>query len=108
MSDEQVIKALEVCSNEDLGCEDGCPYTAREYDGDLCCLKLKKDALDLVKRQQAEIERVNKEVDRLSQCVMYHDGHIVDAIREFAEKLKEYYPSIANGIDFTAEEVLKG
>ena len=30
------------------------------------------------------------------------------AVTEFAEKLKEYYPSIANGIDYTAEEVLKG
>ena len=30
-----------------------------------------------------------------------------EAIKEFAEKLKEYYPSIADGIDYTAEEVLK-
>lgn len=29
------------------------------------------------------------------------------AVTEFAEKLKEYYPSIADGIDYTAEEVLK-
>lgn len=42
------------------------------------------------------IEHLNKEVDRLSQCVLYHDGHIEDAkseaIREFAERLKEALP----------------
>ena len=46
-----------------------------------------------------EIEKLNKENDRLSQCVLYHDGIVsdlekdvfnarVDAIREFAERLK--------------------
>lgn len=37
----------------------------------------------------------------------YDDGY-EGGIKDFAEKLKEYYPSIANGIDYTAEEVLKG
>ena len=37
----------------------------------------------------------------------YDDGY-EGGIKVFAEKLKEYYPSIANGIDYTAEEVLKG
>ena len=36
----------------------------------------------------------------------YDDGY-EGGIKVFAEKLKEYYPSIANGIDYTAEEVLK-
>lgn len=43
--------------------------------------------------RDAENERLNKEVDRLSQCVMYHDGHIVDAkseaYKEFAERLHQ-------------------
>lgn len=47
-----------------------------------------KNAIDLIKRYKAEIERLNKEVDRLSQCVLYHDGQILDAIKEFAERLK--------------------
>lgn len=37
----------------------------------------------------------------------YGDGY-ADGIRAFAEKLKEYFPSIAKAIDHTAEEVLKG
>ncbi len=45
--------------------------------------------LDLINRHKAEIERLNKEVDRLSQCVLYHDGEIVDAIKDFVGELKE-------------------
>ena len=37
----------------------------------------------------------------------YDDG-FADGIKVFAEKLKEYYPSIADGIDYTAKEMLKG
>ena len=37
-----------------------------------------------------EIDRLNKEVDRLSQCVLYNDAQIVDVIKEFIIKLKEY------------------
>lgn len=49
----------------------------------------KKETLrDEIAELQAENERLNKEIDRLSQCVMYHDGQIVDAIKEFAESLK--------------------
>ena len=44
----------------------------------------------------AEVERLNKEVDRLSQCVMYHDGQIIDAIKEFAERLTD---TICNKIE---------
>ena len=51
-------------------------------------LELCKKALS-AEEQQAEMERLDKEVERLSQCVLYHDGQIVDAIKEFAERLKE-------------------
>ena len=51
------------------------------------------DLSDIIKEKNAEIERLNKEVDRLSQIVLYHDGHIADAraeaIKEFAKRLKK-------------------
>ena len=50
-------------------------------------IKEKSALRDEIADLQAENERLNKEVDRLSQCVMYHDGHIVDAIKEFAENV---------------------
>lgn len=91
------------------------------------------EVLDLIKRQKAEIERLQKIVvgfmDEVGTWSNKYDVDISnilklpllakedwnirnkiksEAIKEFAEKLKEYYPSIANGIDYTAEEVLKG
>lgn len=44
---------------------------------------------DVIDEKKAEIERLGKEVDRLSQVVLYHDGQIADAVKEFAERLKE-------------------
>ena len=88
MTDKEVIKALELCANLEE-CKD-CPMAnMQKYDTDTCEHQIMLYALDLINRQKAEIERLNKEVDRLSQCVMYHDGYIVDAIKEFAERLKE-------------------
>ena len=101
MTDEQIIKALERCG-ETPKCKE-CPYGKK-------CKDLPKDTLDLIKRQKAEIagliagqetlqkciaekdaeiEKLNKEVDRLSQVIMYHDGQVVDAIKEFADKVFE-------------------
>ena len=63
-------------------------------------------------RQKAEIERLQNDVEVLG-AELERYGKVCpkiksEAIKEFAEKLKEYYPSIAKGIDYTAEEVLKG
>ena len=82
-TDDEIVKALECCcNNEDcIGCpclDHGCYYEV-QY------------SLDLINRQKAEIERLNKEVDRLSQCVLYHEGQIIDAIKEFAERLLDEY-----------------
>ena len=48
-------------------------------------------AEEIINRQKAEIERLDREVDRLSQCVLYHDGQIVDAIKDFAERVKKHF-----------------
>lgn len=68
-------KAIEFikCQNADLACQ---KMLAMHY----------KEIAD---SNAAEIERLNKEVDRLSQCVLYHDGQIVDAIKDFAERLED-------------------
>ena len=50
-----------------------------------------KNQENQINRYQTEIERLNKEVDRLSQCVLYHEGQIVDAVKDFAERLKEEF-----------------
>ena len=82
-TDDEIVKAMWCCS--DTGCEE-CPINNKSI---MCATRLMEHALDLINRQKAEIERLNKEVDRLSQCVLYHEGQIIDAVEEFAERLKE-------------------
>ena len=58
LTDEQIIKALEICSDElILSCPDDCPFYD-ECEQDLYVLK--RQALDLINRQKAEIERLQK------------------------------------------------
>ena len=106
MTDEQIIKALEcciggkTCINCPLKTDDACFQTVRvealgiinrqnltidELTKAYKSLKSEKNAE--LEQKTMDVERLNKEVDRLSQCVMYHDGHIADAIKEFAEKV---------------------
>ena len=52
MTDEQIIKALDCCSNRSTKCI-VCPYFEKTY-----CVD--RDALDLINRQNAEIERLKQ------------------------------------------------
>ena len=82
ITDNDIIKALECCSKNHFCGE--CPNYHRCCDGDATIMI--RSALDLINRQKAEIERLNKEVDRLYQCVLYHNGQIVDTVNEFADR----------------------
>ena len=95
-TDAEIRKALECCASYDCT---ACPLYSPTIN---CVIVLPEKALELVDRQRAEIERLNKEVDRLSQCVLYHDGIVSDlekdvfnakaeAIKEFAERLVAMY-----------------
>jgi hypothetical protein len=88
MTDKEIKKALEICSitNMVLECKD-CPYDT--FNARNCTTKLCEDAIDLINRQQAEIERLQRLLEQeeksknslTKKC--YKDG-----ITEFAEKLK--------------------
>lgn len=118
-TDNEIIKALELCSADECWCDD-CPYENLCTDTDIT-----KFALDLINRQKAEIERLkteNKdiseqfrildvecerlekanekqkaEIERLkSPCEMQievsekiENSIKVGAVKEFAERLKE-------------------
>ena len=92
MTDNEVIKALECCSRWELTKD--CSECAYESSDGICRENLFSDTLDLINRQKAEIERLNKEVDRLSQCVMYH---VINAFGKTVFLTKE-----------EAEQALKG
>ena len=53
MTDEQIIKALEICNNLKLDCL-GCAYFHDPHCDETLCV----DALSLIKRQKAEIEKL--------------------------------------------------
>lgn len=102
MTDNEIIKALECCTgqlDEGLDCT-VCPFMNTDN-----CMRNELLALDLIKRQKAEIERLNKENRILSENAdtAFQDGLneaqdlyreqvksevSAEAIKEFAERLK--------------------
>lgn len=93
MTDNEIIKALECCSKNCCNYKE-CLYSDNELD---CVETLTMDALDLINRQKAEIEKLNKQVfyvparaNGKSMLVRMTLKSIADeAIKKFAEKLKE-------------------
>ena len=103
MTDNEIIKALKCCKSSVASCEE-CPM---HVEGVICHgYELNRKALDLIKRQRAEIERLK----RYNTEVAYK--HYNDGIKEFAERLKETkfkhdndYIIYAKNIDVLAKEM---
>ena len=61
MTDNEIIKALDCCANSSgFAYCDRCLYSQHKY----CVRVLMQDVSDLIKRQQAEIERLKEETDK--------------------------------------------
>lgn len=114
MKDEQIIKALDCCHSELGNMCSICPLF--DPDNDYCEDDLHKNALNLINRQKAEIERLKKENTILSKNAdtAFQDGLDEnrdlfkkevepeirnEAIKEFAERLKESIYVRENGFD---------
>lgn len=133
MTDNEIIKALECCA-----CgycyRDGCPLANDDgYDDDIskCTSKLSENALDLVNRQRAEIERLHSEVKEKTETIVFLKDQAVgwsidfcnlkakldtaksEAIKEFAERLRDvaYIPKpygMAEVVDmYTIDNLVK-
>jgi hypothetical protein len=63
LTDEEIIKALERCIDESMGCV-GCPYHGNS------CRQMDIDTLDLIHRQKAEIERLKRYIDFKTANIM--------------------------------------
>ena len=91
MTDNEIIKALKCC-NKPIG-ENSCTECAFYHSGK-CSSNMLNAALDLIKRQKAEIERLNIELQAMRSAANSYKKHYEtaksEAIKEFAEKLKEY------------------
>ena len=105
LTDNEIIKALECCIKAEicddcktLGCpayrKEGCYYLLRS-DGDFISDELNKDALSLINRQKAEIERLKENLNiELENYATEYDNKIKsEAIKEFADRLeKKIFP----------------
>lgn len=85
MTDNEIIKALECCTDESYENCNECPYSIDTVSCER--MKLLEDSLDLINRQKAEIERL-KEWENLLKAEKYSLIKS-EAIKEFAERLKE-------------------
>ena len=83
MTDKEIIKALECCFNNEENC-DNCPQHSRT-----CIDDLLKSSLDLIKQQQAEIEKLNVElVGMRGACnsyKMHYDNAKIEIEKQRAE-----------------------
>ena len=112
MTDEQIIKALECCVKTEF-ISDCAKCEMFAFD---CKDILIENALDLINRQKAEIERLEKEHNEYpvktivgNNCEVHsktskdYDNLIADigneAIKEFAERLKESIYTHENRVD---------
>lgn len=96
MTDNEIIKALECCGRESCF---GCPYRGKCHLGN----PMIRDALDLITRQQAEIEKLKDANNTFEKAFHIQEQNIKDwlpitvfnyeikteAYKEFAERLKE-------------------
>lgn len=114
MTDAEIKKALECCSKSGrLNDCDGCPcYDEKEdIQTSECQERIMKNALDLINRQQAEIDRLKYNLE----AVLAERADHAEAIKEFAERVKtafyyefeELIPSImAEKIDNLVKEMV--
>lgn len=117
-TDEEVVKALEFCLQGDscFGC---CPYDDGDDDCTYCTSKLARDALDLINRQKAEIERLQDDRDgkikslaaafNIAEAEERVEAYIrsqkSEVIKEFAERLKKQATSICSGHGMSSDVV---
>ena len=111
MTDEQIIKAVGICSTQD-SCR-GCPYHELDIAG--CVFELMKDVFDLINRQNAEIEKLKRGVtftftiedfESIKETIISNMDNKIksEAIKEFAERLKRY--SFVDNLSLNGKETV--
>ena len=83
LTDAEVVKALECCIGD--GCSD-CPYT-HVYEN--CKAKRNNDCIELIKRKDAEIEKLKAELVSADEVIGFREAEI--------ERLKEYESALKKG-----------
>ena len=94
MTDKEIIKALECCTSDEWDICDKCPYQKYKTEKG-CAYHIVIDALDLINRQQAEIERLTINMNAFG-LGMKREKERADTTR--AEAIKEYKNKVENDI----------
>ena len=106
MEDRDIIKALECCSSKKVNACDDCPFHAQCYNNDEF---IEKEAIDLINRQKAEIERFKEECSCLGCENEWLKAHYergkAEAVKEFAERFESKLNCIPQH-HFTLAQVL--
>lgn len=87
MNDNDIIKALECCSDAEYQCNK-CAFYGKCYGGMVC-----EEALALINRQNEQIDTLNKEKDYLNSIIYDFVEQVpyyeTNAIKKFAAKVNE-------------------
>ena len=101
MTDNEIIKALECCLDISPSTCKNCPLFNVTNSTMVCSKIATKSALDLITRQQAEIERLKKKVEELSEVlsdsirIRYKEVQS-EAYQECLAKVKNYIKTHCN------------
>lgn len=108
MTDKEIIKALECCADESIEYCQVCPYM---FDTIYCDqMKLRADALDLVNRQQEQLDAVIAGQETLQKALAEKDKEIeqltaendrlIETFGECQERaIKDFAKAVIDGID---------
>ena len=101
MTDNEIIKALECCWKPMCG---ECPSPENM---DVCRDELIKDALDLIKKQQEEIEMLEAEVDTyVTLAKDMHNKAITAFIRKLYSKAMRGIGTCDNGLTYKNQLII--
>ena len=99
MTDNEIINALECCTNNGYSCKD-CPYEFSHSERKWCDEVLMEDAFALITRQKAEIERLRTSNDALRMsielCKGWEERAKAEAVKEFEENAQQMITEIYN------------
>lgn len=115
MTDNEIIKSMQCVIGNEMLCSE-CTYQ-KVLPFPSCRMMCAKNALDLIDRQKAENERLEKELMKckLEKEMLYQNVEEIksETIKKFAEELKNYfsisecYLDIINIIDNLVKEMME-
>lgn len=99
MTDKEIIKALECCIKPTSDCEK-CPYFKKEECFDIA----KRDALNLIVCQQAEIENYSNNTKTMSDSI-YKMQKLIEGQQAEIERLKHEREVLIEDIHHSADQI---